>query len=60
MYDSFGCAILTYSNESGELYAKDATFQLSDCIAFYSDENCPTLAGKPKIFFIQVKLIEQF
>ena len=55
-YDGFGCAILTHGEEDDTLYASDGSFKLSEITEFFTTENCPTLAGKPKLFFIQVRL----
>lgn len=54
-YDSFVCCILSHGTDLGEIYSVDEKFFLIDDIA---EENfnancCGSLAGKPKIFFVQ-------
>jgi len=36
------------------LYAKDAAFELNDLKKPFEADKCPSLAGKPKLFFVQV------
>ena len=36
------------------LYAKDAAFELNDLKEPFEADRCPSLAGKPKLFFVQV------
>ncbi|XP_075693216.1 caspase-3-like [Rhinoderma darwinii] len=48
----FVCAILSHGNEDG-IFARDKIFTLNWLVTFFSTSNCKTLAGKPKIFFIQ-------
>lgn len=45
-------AVLTHG-ELGMLHARDTTYKLRNLWEPFTDKNCPTLAGKPKIFFIQ-------
>ena len=51
-YDCFGCAVLTYGFENDVLLARDERFHLNELLTYFTSENCPTLAKKPKIFFI--------
>ena len=51
--DCFACVILSHGEE-GYVYGKDGPIQIEKLIAPYKGHRCPTLAGKPKIFFIQV------
>ena len=39
--------------DSEILYAEDTRYPRSKLWSYFTDENCPTLKGKPKIFFIQ-------
>ena len=39
--------------DSEILYAEDTVYPRSKLWRYFTDENCPTLKGKPKIFFIQ-------
>ena len=45
--------MLTHGEE-GILNAKDAKYKSSELWAPFLGDVCPTLAGKPKLFFIQV------
>lgn len=45
-------AILSHG-ENGHLYAKDKLYKQEQILSHFFAENCPSLAGKPKIFFIQ-------
>ncbi len=52
-YDSFVCCILTHGQE-GHIYSSDnESIKLEDLTTKLSARNCETLAGKPKMFFIQ-------
>ena len=51
-YDCFGCAFITFQKENDELYANDTTFHLNQILLLFTSKNCPTLAGKPKMFFL--------
>ncbi|KAK3586681.1 hypothetical protein CHS0354_039149 [Potamilus streckersoni] len=50
--DCFGCAILTHGRE-GLIYATDRIVPLEALVSPFQRDNCPTLVGKPKLFFIQ-------
>lgn len=50
--DCFVCCILTHG-EHGQLWGSDAKFPLDMMFNFFLGDNCRTLVGKPKIFFIQ-------
>ncbi|XP_053994453.1 caspase-1-like [Hylaeus volcanicus] len=45
--------ILTHGNRNGLIYAKDYPFPLVNVWTPFTADKCPTLAGKPKLFFIQ-------
>ncbi|XP_041977640.1 caspase-1-like [Aricia agestis] len=49
------CLIITVltHGEMGMLYAKDAHYKPENLWHYFTANNCPTLAGKPKLFFIQ-------
>lgn len=52
-YDAFVCCILTHG-KIGELAGCDGGYlKIREIIAMYTLEKCPTLGGKPKVFFIQ-------
>ena len=45
-------AVLTHG-ELGMLYAKDTHYKPENLWHYFTGDNCPSLAGKPKMFFIQ-------
>ncbi|XP_064552624.1 caspase-like [Drosophila montana] len=45
-------AILSHG-EMGYIYAKDTQYKLDNIWSHFTANHCPTLAGKPKLFFIQ-------
>ena len=51
--DAFGCAILSHG-DNGVVYGTDGILKVEDLCASFRADRCPTLAGKPKLFFIQV------
>ena len=53
-YDCFACAILTHGDTNDVLYAHDGKLHLKDFTTPFESQNCPSLAEKPKLFFIQV------
>lgn len=46
-------ALMTHGDD-GILYAKDQQYKPEKLWSYFTSDQCPTLAGKPKIFFIQV------
>ncbi|XP_052788814.1 caspase-3-like [Mya arenaria] len=50
--DCFGCAVLSYGRE-GYVYATDRPVPLETLTWPFKGDRCPTLVGKPKLFFIQ-------
>nr|CAB3262212.1 uncharacterized protein LOC100178691 [Phallusia mammillata] len=52
-YDCFGCAILTHGDKGDVLYARDAAMKLTDFTEPFTAKRCPSLVGKPKLFFVQ-------
>ena len=56
-YDCFILAILTHGEDNsfhGEVYGVDDNpVQIQDIFSLFSNKNCKTLRGKPKIFFLQ-------
>lgn len=48
-------AVLTHG-EKGKIYAKDLGYPPDTLWAPFTGDQCSTLAGKPKIFFIQVRI----
>lgn len=52
-YDCFVCCILTHG-ASGHVYGSNGKMiRISVLTSFLRAQKCPTLAGKPKLFFIQ-------
>lgn len=45
-------AILSHGGH-GHIHAKDIGYPLDTILSYLTPENCPSLAGKPKVFFIQ-------
>ncbi|XP_018802747.1 PREDICTED: caspase [Bactrocera latifrons] len=45
-------AILSHG-ELGYIYAKDAQYKLDQIWSYFTPQHCPSLGGKPKLFFIQ-------
>lgn len=50
--DCFGCAVLSHGKE-GYIYATDKLVPLENLVLPFKGNSCPTLIGKPKLFFIQ-------
>lgn len=50
--DCFACCILTHG-EHGQLWGFDTKFQLELLFTPFLGDNCHSLVGKPKIFFVQ-------
>ncbi|CAM1310988.1 Uncharacterised protein g5573 [Pycnogonum litorale] len=50
--DCFICCILTYGDMSF-VYGTDGKFRNDEIFTPFLGDNCPTLAGKPKIFLLQ-------
>lgn len=50
--DCFVCCILTHG-EHGSLYATDTKFPIDTMFTYFLGNNCRSLVGKPKIFFVQ-------
>lgn len=51
-HDCLLIAVLTHG-ELGMLYAKDTHYKPDNLWGHFTADKCPTLAGKPKLFFIQ-------
>ena len=54
--DCFGCAILSHGRE-GFVYATDRLIPLEALTVPFKGDRCPTLVGKPKLFFLQVCIL---
>lgn len=42
--------------DNGKLFARDREYPTRTLWKYFNAINCPTLAGKPKLFFIQVDI----
>ena len=52
-YDAFVCCILTHG-KLGVIYTSDGKeVEILGLVDFFTDRMCPSLKGKPKMFFIQ-------
>ena len=55
-HSTFDClivAILSHGIE-GHIYGTDeGLLKIDDMVILFSGQNCPTMAGKPKLFFLQ-------
>ncbi|XP_071502752.1 caspase-3-like [Diadema antillarum] len=59
-FDCFILAILTHGIE-GAVYGTDEQLvKIEDLVNYFSSDRCPTLAGKPKLFFLQACRGERF
>ena len=52
-FDCFACVIMTHGESNGQLYMRDGLFVINDVLDVFKADRCPTLVGKPKLFFIQ-------
>ncbi|BFZ17828.1 hypothetical protein BsWGS_20867 [Bradybaena similaris] len=50
--DCFVCVILSHGDE-GFIHGYDRTIAIDDLVRPFKGDKCPSLAGKPKLFFIQ-------
>src|SRR6478609_1810342 len=52
-YDAFVCVIMTRGN-LGEVFASDGQpMKVLHLMSYFYEKNCPSLQGKPKMFFIE-------
>lgn len=52
--DCISIFILTHGSDGGTVSASDMPYPLQSIWMQFTADNCPTLASKPKLFFIQV------
>jgi caspase-like apoptosis-related cysteine protease len=52
--DCFVLAVLSHG-EMGIIYARDTAYKPEALWTPFTGDKCPSLAGKPKLFFLQVK-----
>lgn len=55
--DCLMIAVLTHGFDSGYLYARDTIYSIDSLWLPFTADRCLTLAGKPKIFFVQVRFL---
>uniref|UniRef100_H2YCV8 Caspase family p20 domain-containing protein n=1 Tax=Ciona savignyi TaxID=51511 RepID=H2YCV8_CIOSA len=58
-HDCFACAILTHGGRDDVLYAADDKMELNDFTEPFQADKCKSLAGKPKLFFVQACIADQ-
>ncbi|KAK9506203.1 hypothetical protein O3M35_008179 [Rhynocoris fuscipes] len=51
--DCLSITVLTHGLESNYLHARDLLYRVENLWQPFTADQCPTLAGKPKLFFIQ-------
>ena len=54
--DCFLCVILSHGDDGGIIYGTDGSVNLNDLISYILPNKCASLAGKPKLFFVQASL----
>jgi hypothetical protein len=54
--DCIVVAVLTHGKEKGKLYAYDDLYRSDVLWSNFTGDVCPSLAGKPKIFILQVSV----
>ena len=55
-HSSFDClvvAILSHGIDGAVYGTDEQVFKIEDIYNLFSGNNCPTMAGKPKLFFLQ-------
>ncbi|XP_036359068.1 caspase-3-like [Octopus sinensis] len=52
-YNCFVCVILTHGEDDNQIYGTDDKVKLDTLVEMLLPERCPSLIGKPKLFFIQ-------
>jgi caspase-like apoptosis-related cysteine protease len=55
-HDCVLVALMSHGDD-GILYAKDQQYKPEKLWSHFTSDQCPTLAGKPKLFFIQVNIL---
>lgn len=51
--DCIAFVILSHGGENGLIHAYDKSYELNSIYDLLTPENCPSLTGKPKLFFVQ-------
>lgn len=55
--DCIAMVVLSHGINSSFVYAKDNPYPVECLWSSFTADNCPSLAGKPKLFFVQVTLL---
>ncbi|XP_060520802.1 caspase-1-like [Cylas formicarius] len=51
--DCLVVVVMTHGKSNGRIFARDHDYSTNEMVGFFSGTRCPSLAGKPKLFFIQ-------
>ena len=51
--DCFACVILSHGDDDDVIFGTDGKITLEELISYLLPDKCPSLSGKPKLFFIQ-------
>ncbi|CAG9763265.1 unnamed protein product [Ceutorhynchus assimilis] len=51
--DCLVVAVMSHGRTNGRISAKDKEYTSGEMLEFFAGDKCPSLAGKPKLFFIQ-------
>ncbi|XP_036359069.1 caspase-3-like [Octopus sinensis] len=52
-YNCFVCVILSHGEDDNQIYGIDDKVKLDDLVEMLLPNRCPSLIGKPKLFFVQ-------
>ncbi len=52
----YGMEGFIFYDEVERLYGTDEPFEFSQLTSIFNEKNCPSLKGKPKLFFLQVSM----
>ena len=58
--DCLVVVVMTHGDVDGQLYASDKPYDVRDLWVNFVGNECLTLIGKPKMFFVQVKYLIQY
>lgn len=47
------CIVVLSHGELGFIYARNGKYRLDSILSYFTDNRCPSLAGKPRLFFVQ-------
>ena len=52
-FDCLVVAILSHGVDGGIYGTDEQLVKVEDVVKYFDGQNCPTMAGKPKLFFLQ-------